>query len=391
MPPSRRPPLTALLLACAALPARAGWTGLMGLTFESNRPVETKALYCPTGFITGIRVRYGRTKQEDRDLYDFKLKCGTRWTSWSGLWFKNEVEDKQWECPAKMYVTGMEVKRGRRDLTDRDTYDFKLQCSGVWQSYLGMKFHGHQEEAHKECPAGEGTSGLKVFRGFIEWGDKDLYEYELNCKSIAANLASIRSLPDLKMLGLPKNVLVWDGEQLATWLDALGLGAQAPAFLEHHVNGGTVFLLTEEHLRELGFDVVGDRLYFIELLTQLYDDIVQWSGAIGVQLATHPVPPLRKLGLTANPASWSVKDVCKVLKAVGLGEYMELFVEHRIQGDVLFNLTEENLREMGIEKVGDRLLITDITQTLYEQITGWQQTEVSAPSMMALPAGTQAR
>ena len=78
MPPSRRAPLTALLLACAALPARAGWTGLMGFTFESNRPVETKALYCPTGFITGIRVRYGRTKQEDRDLYDFKLKCGTR-------------------------------------------------------------------------------------------------------------------------------------------------------------------------------------------------------------------------------------------------------------------------------------------------------------------------
>ena len=50
-----------------ALPARAGWTGLMGLTFESNRPVETKAL-CPTGFITRIRVRYGRAKQEDRDL-----------------------------------------------------------------------------------------------------------------------------------------------------------------------------------------------------------------------------------------------------------------------------------------------------------------------------------
>ena len=116
-----------------------------------------------------------------------------------------------------------------------------------------------------------------------------------------------------------------------------------------------------------------------------------WSASLGVQLATHPVPPLRKLGLSLNPTSWTVKDVCKVLKAVGLGEYMELFVEHRIQGDVLFNLTEENLREMGVEKVGDRLLITDITQTLYEQITGWQQTEVSTPSMMALPAGTQAR
>ena len=60
------------------------------------------------------------------------------------------------------------------------------------------------------------------------------------------------------------------------------------------------------------------------------------------------MPPLRKLGLAMNPTSWTVKDVCKVLKAVNLGEYMELFVEHRIQGDVLFSLTEENLREMGV-------------------------------------------
>ena len=67
------------------------------------------------------------------------------------------------------------------------------------------------------------------------------------------------------MLGLPRNVLIWDGEQLASWLDALGLGELAPAFLAHNVNGGTVFLLTEEHLRELGFALVGDRLYFIEV------------------------------------------------------------------------------------------------------------------------------
>jgi len=37
-----------------------------------------------------------------------------------------------------------------------------------------MKYHGHQEEKRQECPNGEGTSGLKVFRGFVEWGDKDL-------------------------------------------------------------------------------------------------------------------------------------------------------------------------------------------------------------------------
>jgi len=344
-----------------------------------------------------------------------------------------------------MYVTGMEVKRGRREFGDRDTYDFKLQCSGVWQSYMGMKFAGHQEEKHQECPNGEGTSGLKVFRGFIEWGDKDMYEYDLNCKSIAQNLASIRGLPDLKMLGLPRNVLVWDGEQLTTWLDALGLSHVAPAFLDHNINGGTVFLLTEDHLRDLGLTIVGDRLYFIDLLTQLYDDIVAWSSAIGVQLATHPVPPLRKIGLSLQPTSWTVKDVCKVLKAVGLEEYMELFVEHRVQGDVrrmrhtldqsfprpadqislpmapalgrsacygrnacrapppppaahsrlpavlapgqvLFNLTEENLKEMGVDKIGDRLLITDITQTLYEQVTGWSQEQVSTPQLLQIGA-----
>ena len=53
-----------------------------------------------------LRSSLHRTRSEDRDLYDFKLKCGNRWTSWSGLWFKSEVEDKEWECPSKMYVTG---------------------------------------------------------------------------------------------------------------------------------------------------------------------------------------------------------------------------------------------------------------------------------------------
>jgi hypothetical protein len=36
-----------------------------------------------------------------------------------------------------------------------------------------------------------------------------------------------------------------------------------------------------------------------------------------------------------------------------------------VQGDVLLSLTEENLKEMKVDKIGDRLLITDMTQTLY--------------------------
>ena len=45
----------------------SAWTGVMGLTFDSNRPIESKSLHCPSGFLTGIRVKYGRTRQEDRD------------------------------------------------------------------------------------------------------------------------------------------------------------------------------------------------------------------------------------------------------------------------------------------------------------------------------------
>ena len=41
---------------------------------------------------------------------------------------------------------------------------------------------------------------------------------------------------------------------------------------------------------------------------------------------------------------------------------------------------------MGIERVGDRLLITDIVQTLYEQVTGWQQQQVQNPQLLQLGA-----
>ena len=55
-----------------------------------------------------------------------------------------------------------------------------------------------------------------------------------------------------------------------------------------------------------------------------------------------------------------------------------------MQGDVIFSLTEQNLAEMGVDKVGDRLLITDITQTLYEQITAWGQQQVTGAQKQQL-------
>ena len=52
-----------------------------------------------------------------------------------------------------------------------------------------------------------------------------------------------------------------------------------------------------------------------------------------------------------------------MLKAVGLEDYMELFVEHRVQGDVLFNLTEENLKEMEVATMLTRTRTLTLTRT----------------------------
>ena len=51
-------------------------------------------------------------------------------------------------------MTGLEVKRGRREFGDVDTYDFKLQCSGMWQDYMGLPVLSEVQHASKECPAG---------------------------------------------------------------------------------------------------------------------------------------------------------------------------------------------------------------------------------------------
>ena len=184
-----------LLGACVALlarPAGAEWTGLLGLTFESDRPVEQRAMHCPSGYITGLQVRHGRNSKDDTDMYDFKLKCGGRWGPWSGLPFTHFKEEKTAECPIKMHMTGLEVKRGRKELGDVDTYDFKIQCSGVWMPYLGLPFGSEKQVAAKECPAGMMAWGWRAYRGFVKKGDKDFYEFDLNCKASEDATGAVR-------------------------------------------------------------------------------------------------------------------------------------------------------------------------------------------------------
>ena len=57
-----------------------------------------------------------------------------------------------------------------------------------------------------------------------------------------------------------------------------------------------------------------------------------------------------------------VAQVAGFLRALGLAEWTETFLTHRIQGDVMFSLTEVTLAEMGVAKIGDRLYLVDCLQ-----------------------------
>jgi len=310
--------------------------------------------------------------------------------------FSSFKEEKSIECPLKMHMTGLEVKQGRKEIGDVDTYDFKLQCSGVWQPYMGLSFSNQQNLASKECPPGMMAYGWRAYRGFVKHGDRDYYEFDLNCKAADDAASAVRRSPNLRDLGLPQNVFVWSTKDVSVWLGALGLGEYAPGFVSNKLQGDVIFLLLESHLQDLGMTKIGDRLYFMEVLTQLHDATNRLAKTVGQLASTRSLPNLQRAGLPIEVVSWSVKEVAGFLRALGLSEWTEVFLKHRIQGDVMFSLTEATLSEMGVTRIGDRLYLVDCMQSLYEELTAWKQAKESniagkvRTSVPALPGGSGA-
>lgn len=53
--------------------------------------------------------------------------------------------------------------------------------------------------------------------------------------------------------------------------------------------------------------------------------------------------------------NWDVDRVCDYLRSVKCGEYEKLFRKNHINGENLLEMDKEVLKEMGIDKVGDRV------------------------------------
>lgn len=53
--------------------------------------------------------------------------------------------------------------------------------------------------------------------------------------------------------------------------------------------------------------------------------------------------------------NWDEDKVCDYLRSVKCGEYEKLFRKNHINGENLLEMDKEVLKEMGIDKVGDRV------------------------------------
>jgi hypothetical protein len=62
-------------------------------------------------------------------------------------------------------------------------------------------------------------------------------------------------------------------------------------------------------------------------------------------------------GLQVN--SWKQEDVLKWIDEIGYSEYKELFEKNNIDGVELLKLNEQDLKEMGIDSIGNRRKIME--------------------------------
>ena len=79
---------------------------------------------------------------------------------------------------------------------------------------------------------------------------------------------------------------------------------------------------------------------------------------------------------TRNWNEWGSTELANYLKGKGLADYAEIFVNNNITGEVAPNLTDENLKEMGIDSVGDRIRIRNALEGLRKSHAQTKEEEV---------------
>ena len=84
---------------------------------------------------------------------------------------------------------------------------------------------------------------------------------------------------------------------------------------------------------------------------------------------SHVDSPAESLSLTDQAEKYAPEDVAKFLESVGLGQYVERFVEDEISGGVLVEADDEVLMENGVQSPLHRIKIMILFKRLVRGAT----------------------
>jgi len=190
---------------------------------------ETKEMTCPTGTaVTGLAVKSGHMRRGgSRELFDFQLRCGLegQLTGWMGLRFDMKASEYGAAvCPAGDELSGVQVMRGRGD-GGKDTYNFKLRCGAAWRSVVGLAFESPRETRSATCKRESHVVGVRVHRGFQDWGDVDTYEFQLKCEADGQTEESRMQRSSLSASSISEMLSSLGSDEAWQLLSSLGLAS----------------------------------------------------------------------------------------------------------------------------------------------------------------------
>ena len=219
---------------------------------------ESKEASCPAGMgVTGMRVRSGHVRKGgNRELYDFSLKCGKKWESgWLGLHFdgvsRKETAVAYGACPDGIFLSGVQVMRGRSEGTNaRDYYTFKLRCNADWRSVVGLPFDSLRETRSATCSSGRSVTGVRVHRGFQDWGSIDTYEFQLQCNDLEEDApvdaaAKLGQASDSSLANILISTL--GAEEALQYVQSIFFRDDPPAPLDMNPGAGRSFAVIGAH------------------------------------------------------------------------------------------------------------------------------------------------
>ena len=203
---------------------------------------------------------------------------------------------------------------------------------------------------------------------------------------------------------------VWDCEKLCQWIEEiLMLPEYTSSLRKKNISGKKMIMLmdTTEELKSLGFQKIGHRKLLIQQLTVLikkfsqplpkknrqkkhlsFEDIKLKFFSTSNPIRTKSVPfnqiPLDNSNLISEEEmdlsiikemegcgdqvfEWKSKEVSTWLKGLGLSSLVERFEQNKIRGDILLDVTENTLKDLGITSMGVTKKILNSIERIHPQ------------------------